>query len=75
MRTTIDLDEDILQAAEEMAAVRQTTPGKIISELARQSLFSADGEALVRNGVPLLPRRSDEQSVTLDLVNLLRDQE
>ena len=31
MRTTLDLDEDVLQAAKEMAAAQGTTAGKVLS--------------------------------------------
>ena len=38
MRTTLDIDDDVLQAAKELAANRQTTAGKVLSELAREGL-------------------------------------
>jgi hypothetical protein len=74
MRTTLDLDEDVLQAAKELAAARNTTTGKMISELARRGLRTPRG-ARVRNGVPLLPRRGKQSPhPTMKLVNELRDQ-
>ena len=74
MRTTLDLDEDVLQAAKELAAARGTTAGKIISELARKGLAPAAAARRVRNGVPLLPRQpSGSPRMTLKLVNTLRD--
>ena len=46
MRTTLDLDGDILQAAKELAAAHGTTAGKVLSELARKGLQSVmPGEA------------------------------
>lgn len=74
MRTTIDLDDDILQAAKELAASRGTTIGRMVSELARRGLArDASGQA-VRNGVPLLaPRVPGEPRVTMKRVNELRD--
>jgi hypothetical protein len=56
MRTTLDLDPDILQAAKELAAARGTTAGRVISDLVRKALEPSDGPE-VRNGVPLMPRR------------------
>jgi hypothetical protein len=73
MRTTLDLDEDVLQAAKEIAATRGTTAGKVLSELARKGLAPARA-ARVRNGVPVLPRRAaTAPRPTLRLVNELRD--
>jgi len=74
MRTTLDLDEDVLQAAKQIAANRGVSAGKVLSELARQAL-QPQTVGPVRNGVPLIPRRPAESSKpTLDLVNRLRDE-
>jgi hypothetical protein len=73
MRTTLDIDEDVLQAAKELAASRRQTAGQVISELARKGLEPAH-PARVRNGVPVLPRRpSGSRRPTMKLVNELRD--
>jgi hypothetical protein len=73
MRTTLDLDDDVLQAAKELAAVRRSTAGKILSELARKALTPVDAPR-VRNGVPLLPPRPPGAPIpTMKLVNELRD--
>jgi len=74
MRTTLDLDEDILQAAKELAASRRTTAGRVLSELARKAL-APTRPARVRNGVPVLPRRpAGAPRPTMKLVNALRDE-
>lgn len=73
VRTTLDLDDDVLQAAKELAAARGTTAGKIISELARRALTPAR-TARVRNGVPVLARRpAGARRPTMKQVNELRD--
>jgi hypothetical protein len=73
MRTTLDLDEDVLQAAKELAAVRGQTTGQALSALARKGLQSSP-PARVRNGVPLLPPRpAGSPRPTMKLVNELRD--
>lgn len=73
MRTTLELDDDVLQAAKEIAAARGTTAGKVLSQLARQALTPPPASG-VRNGVPLLPRRpAGAPKVTMKLVNKLRD--
>ncbi len=75
MRTTLDLDDDVLQAAKELAASRGSTAGKMLSELARKGLEQPGRTARVRNGVPLLPRRAaGTPRPTMKLVNDLRDQ-
>jgi hypothetical protein len=74
MRTTLDVDDDVLQAAREIAANRGTTIGMALSELARKGLGRARGGG-VRNGVPLMPRRrKGSPRPTLDTVNRLRDE-
>jgi hypothetical protein len=75
MRTILNIDEDVLLAAREMAAVRGTSTGRALSELARQALSPSDIEPTVRNGVPLLPKRPGERPVSMELVNRLLDQE
>lgn len=75
MRTTLDIDEDVLQAAKELAMARKSTAGKMISELARKGLQPKDGVSEVRNGVRLLPAREGESLVTLETVNRLREQD
>jgi hypothetical protein len=74
MRTTLEIDDDVLQAAKDLAANRGTTAGKVLSELARQALEPRRTPRL-RNGVPLLARRpAGSPKPTLDLVNRLRDE-
>jgi hypothetical protein len=74
MRTTLDLDPDVLQAAKELAALRKSTAGKVLSELARRGLESPRSTG-VRNGVPLFPRRpAGSPKPTMKLVNELRDE-
>lgn len=75
MRTTLDIDEDVLEAAKDLAAARRTTAGKVLSELARKGLTPAEPQPLVRNGVPLLPPREGARPVTMEEVNRLRDEE
>jgi hypothetical protein len=75
MRTTLDIDQDVLQVAKEIAALRKTTAGKVLSELARHGLRPPDAASSTRNGVPLLPARAGERPVSMELVNTLREQE
>jgi hypothetical protein len=75
MRTTLDIEDDVLTAAKELAAVRRTTAGKVVSDLLRQA-FAPSAARRVRNGVPLRPLRpANAPRPTLEHVNALRDEE
>lgn len=73
MRTTLDVDDDVLQAAKELALFRGQTTGKVLSELARAAL-EPRGTDKIRNGVPLLPRRPGAPKLAMKVVNDLRDE-
>lgn len=74
VRTTLDIADDVLQAAKELAAARGQTTGEVVSALARKGLESPRQQNRVRNGVPLLPRRpAGAPRPTLKVVNQLRD--
>jgi hypothetical protein len=75
VRTTLDIDEDVLNAAKELATLRKTTAGKILSELARRALRPKVGAVATRNGVPLLPPREDARPVSPKDVERLLDEE
>lgn len=73
MRTTLDIDDDVLQAAKELGALQGKTAGQVVSELARKGLAPA-APRRDRNGVPVLPRRPvGRPHPTMRLVNRLRD--
>jgi predicted metal-dependent phosphotriesterase family hydrolase len=72
MRTTLDIDDDVLQAAKEIGQIRRRTAGQVLSELARKALEPTPrGE--VRNGVPLLPH-TPGRIVTVQMVEDLLDE-
>jgi hypothetical protein len=74
MRTTLDIDDDVLQAAKELGALHGKSAGQMVSELARRAL-SPTVSHRVRNGVPVLPRRrAGSPRPTMKLVNELRDE-
>jgi Arc/MetJ family transcription regulator len=73
VRTTLDIDDDVLQAAKELGALRGKTAGQVVSELARRAL-SPSATHRLRNGVPVLPRRpAGRPRPTMRLVKELRD--
>jgi hypothetical protein len=76
MRTTLDIDDDVLQAAKEIAASHGRTMGKVISDLARKGLAPPKQKVRVRNGVPLLPPRDPgSPPLTVEFLNKLRDED
>ncbi|MDP3295811.1 MAG: hypothetical protein Q8M37_13890 [Nevskia sp.] len=77
MRTTLSIDDDVLASARHLAERQSRSIGEVISALAREALAPKAVASAVRerNGVPLLPMRGDATPVTLELVNLLRDEQ
>lgn len=77
MRTTLDIDEDVLAAAKDLAKRSRRTAGQVISELSRQALTLAPSprasEPEARYGFrPFAPRGA---IVTDELIDRLRDEE
>lgn len=75
MRTTLDIANDVLQAAKEIAARERSTAGIVISRLAREGLRHPDQRApKIKNGVPVFAAR-DGEIVTVDHIRKLADDE
>jgi hypothetical protein len=84
MRTTLDLDDDILYAAKQLAQQQRKSMGQVVSQLVRDA-FSAKlavsanstsigvSEPLHQYGIFPLPNRG--AIVSNELVNKLRDDE
>ena len=70
MRTTLDIDEDIVLAAKELASRQGVSMGKVLSDLARQAL-TTPAETSTRNGLPLFPRQPGAGIVSGALVKQL----
>lgn len=74
MRTTLDIDDDVLAVAKELARGRKSTAGQVISDLARQALARPAKRRLVRrNGFWVLAGRGGV--VTTELVKQLQDED
>jgi hypothetical protein len=76
MRTTLDIADDVLQAAKELARRQKKTAGEIISDLARRALTApppaigpTDSKEIF--GFRPFPRRGG--IVTNELIEQLRD--
>lgn len=67
----MNIDDDVLRAAKELAKLDSSTAGRVISDLARQSLERRRAPAQVRNGVPLLSDRPGSAIVTPDVLRHL----
>jgi hypothetical protein len=74
MRTTLDLDEDLLLVAKQLAEQKRATMGQVVSQLVRKAL-EPQQNAQVRNGVPLFTPVAGAAKPSLTRVNRLRDEE
>ena len=74
MRTTLEIDDDILGAAKELALREKKTAGKVISELARSGIQKHQGPSAqkIRNGFKILP--AENRVVTPKLVQKILDE-
>ena len=76
MRTTLDIDDDVLQAAKERARRDKKTTGEVISELARSALTAPPpglGTREVRALYGFRPFRKRGGIVTNELIDKLRE--
>ena len=77
MRTTLDIDADVLEAAKELGRVEKKTAGQVLSQLARQALANAGRGADLTltpgpGGFPMLAPAG--RVITNDMINRLRDE-
>jgi len=78
MRTTLDIDDDVLEAAKEMARREHSSAGKIVSRLLRLAMSGASGvsggvaESVVGGFRPFTP---SGRPVTNEAIDKLRDLE
>lgn len=77
MRTTLDIDDDVLHAAKERARRERKTAGQVVSELLRQALTApAASGGRVAEPSPLYgfqPFASTGHLVTNEQIDHLRD--
>jgi uncharacterized membrane protein len=76
MRTTLDIADDVLRAAKELARRERKTAGEVISELARRALTSPAGARAAKATAAFLgfrpfPKRGG--LVTNELIDKLRE--
>ena len=79
MRTTIDIDDDVLMAAKELAKSAGKTAGKIISEMVRKAMTTVPTYAVEQPksiyGIRPFPKLPGGKTVTSDDVRRLMDDE
>lgn len=73
MRTTVDIDSDVLQAARSLARSRRQSLGRVLSELARGGL--APRREGSRKGFPVFRVSPDSPPLTPEAVARALDQE
>jgi hypothetical protein len=77
MRTTLDIEDPVLEAVKELARRQGRTAGAVASELLRRALSqpAASGvqEPTARHGFRPFPATPADDRVTNDQVNRLRD--
>lgn len=78
MRTTLDIDDDILAAAKDLARRERSTAGAFVSRLARSALNApaaapTGGEPPAFHGFRPFPKRGGV--VTNELIDRLRDED
>lgn len=76
MRTTLDIEDEVLRAAKDIARRTQRTAGQVLSELARQALTaptSTVAESRAFYGFRPLP--AGDRVISEETVESLREQE
>lgn len=68
MRTTLNIDDEILEAARSIADERNLSVGAVLSELARRGLRPETTVARKRKGFPVFDVSRDGTVLTLDRV-------
>ena len=66
MRTTVDIDDDVLAAARALAAAEKASMGKVLSQLARRGL--APRPSATRKGFPVFKVSPQASPLTPALV-------
>ncbi len=73
MRTTVSIDDDLLNAARNMAEARGVPLGQVVSELMRKGM-QAKADYDMRNGFPVFRVHSSSRPITLEDVKKAEDE-
>lgn len=75
MRTTLDIDDDVLMAAKELARRQKLSAGQVVSQLLRRTLTGQVGQGTPRSVAGFRPFPAGKAVVTNDAVDRLRERE
>ncbi len=73
MRTTLDLDDDVVTAARELATEQRRSLGSVVSELARRGLTPARVDT--EDGLPVIRVPSGSPAITAAMVRRALDED
>lgn len=73
MRTTLRIDDDVLEAAKSVARSTDRTIGEVVSELARRGLAPAPQEE-TEEGFPVFSVPTDAGPITPEMVHRALDE-
>jgi hypothetical protein len=74
VRTTLNLDKDVLEAARAIAAQKNQSLGEVVSACVRRAIEPMRSGATRRNGIPLFPAGASARTVTPELVKELLEE-
>jgi hypothetical protein len=73
VRTTLDIDDDVIAAARELAADQRRSLGSVISELARRGLTPA--QVVVEGDLPVIRVPAGSGPITPEMVRRALDED
>jgi hypothetical protein len=74
MRTTLEIEDDVLEVARDLARHKCVSLGKAVSQLIRKGIQLPERAQTSRNGLRVVSRPKDAIPVTLETVNQFRDE-
>lgn len=76
MRTTLEIDDDVIRAARQIARLKNVGLGKALSELARRGLMPESAPRVeTENGIPVWKHAPGAIQVTNEMVRRLSEEE
>ncbi|MGF1449233.1 MAG: CopG family transcriptional regulator [Opitutales bacterium] len=73
MRTTLNIDDDLLEMAKERAKAQRRSTGEVVSSLMRSGLEKKRTPWRMVDGVPVFHSVPGAKPMTIDAINELRD--
>lgn len=75
MRTTVSIDDDLLEAARGLAAQRNVSIGRVLSDLIRKGMNAARPMEMGKGGFPTFKVSPDARPITLETVKQAEEDE